>query len=190
MPMSEHAGQQILVLDGPPRLASAGHKPAVFVLTAGKAAAIQVRRHWNAASHTTEVCKCIPYCGSSRIDSFLSAVEMVGSDMWEQVLLVLSEQAWHSLVFGLARLRIEEVKGARIKLQRHGEKCNGRCVVEVLSVAGNPPPPFDIGWAMLKKLGIAAGSFFSEANPSEVDPPSVTVSPPKPRIPLGRPQKR
>jgi len=103
----------------------------------------------------------------------------------------MSEQGMHSLLLQVSqRTKGEQIEGALFKLQRHGDKANGRVVITLDSMLKTFPPPFELHRAILKKLGLSP-SFFGIVEPERTQEPVSRGSAQngKPRLPLGAPQK-
>ena len=184
----EHFGNAtVYTPDGVPALLQAATNPVTCCITSRSQDLFRCRRHWSEGGHTTEVCCCDPYCTSSRLDTFAAALRRISQNEWETVLLIMSEQGMHSLLLEISRKTgADEVQGALFKLQRFGDRPNGRVCITFESMLTTFPPPFDLGWAIQKKLGLSP-SFFGIVEPEPSQKPVIVPADrnAKPRVALG-----
>lgn len=160
MPQTPEASPQVIVPPGKPHLIALDSNPKELIIQTPARKLVSIQRHWNKESNTTEVCRCNPLCPSSRTDTFASVLEWVGPLTYEQRIWCASEQAM-AMLWRLAFLKGlgKEVQGMRIRARRHGDRQNGRVLVEYLGNVHIKSEGFDVPYAVLKTLGIAEDFF-------------------------------
>jgi len=149
-------GRRIHQPEGHPHILQASPTPAAVLITSNLAGCVRIPRHWDQASHSTQICQCSPHCATHRIDTVAACVMRLDtSDDWEERLLLLTESAMRELTLQLARrLGNEEIAGTLIRLLRVGDKNNGRVAVQVIQQFPVFPPPFDLHKPVFQKLGV------------------------------------
>ena len=163
-----------------------------FLWLSGLDQMVLLRRHWSAAIEATEPCLCEPRCGSSRVDRLVATLLRTNHDTWEERLLILPEEGWRS--FERSWLLNAELQptpeGARCLLHRVGPKRNGRTTCQPQDWVKVCPSGFSVVIAAREQLHVAADYFGRGDELVEDETPQGKASAGKPRVPLGKPQKR
>jgi len=152
-----------IVRDGPGRqqlLVASTHQEEL-VIVSGIAEVISVTRHWDTTLDKTVPCECSGPCPSRRLDRFLAVIYRTGPTIWQERLLVLSDQGWHCLIGSLVAkgCPIDAIRGGRCILRRVGNKANGRIECHLQDVVKNVPAGFDVAAAMRGTVGVSADFF-------------------------------
>jgi hypothetical protein len=192
MPESKFGDQTIIIPPGKPRIVQLTPRPITLIIQTPATHAVAVVRHWSDEKKGTEVCRCSSPCATSRQDTFVSALEWVGPMTWEQHLWAMSDAAL-AQIWRLVRMKTQtsDFRGAGLAVRRHGDRANGRVLVEWLHHNKDIPPGFDVAHAVLVCTGIAA-DFFGDVVGEPIVPNIDQVITPiraradKPRVPLGK----
>jgi len=196
MPEAKFGDQTVIIPPGKPRLVSLSSHPTTLIIQTDASGCRSVQRHWRNPGGGTELCQCSPLCPSSRLDTFMSVLEWIGPLTWEQRLLCLSDsglaQLWRLAVTRTVR---KDFRGIGLIVRRHGDRQNGRVLLEFKHHSNGVPPGFDVPTAILLATHIAT-DFFSEVV-SSPSAPNVdqTILPiraraDKPHVALGQPQRK
>jgi len=196
MPEAKFGDQTVIIPPGRPRLVSLSPHPVTIIIQTDASGCRSVQRHWRTPGGGTELCQCNPRCQTSRHDTFMSALEWVGPLTWEQRLLCLSDaglaQLWRLAITRTVR---KDFRGIGVTARRHGDRSNGRVLLEWKHHSNGVPAGFDVPTAILLVTGIST-DFFEEVaeTPSAPNVDQVVIpirsGQDKPHVALGQPQRK
>jgi len=171
---------------GVPIILTAQQATREVVITSTEFDAIEVHRHYDVNLSTLTTCECEPRCPSYRVETFLAGVALVErtpqQEVWEEVLLQVSEQAMVSIRRNLmTKHDTTALRGAHFNWLRQSGSKNSAVVIVWRGFLHVVPNPFDVGWCLIKRRNISPDFFKA---PQEISRAS------KPRMPLGAPQKK
>jgi len=186
----QHNGQTIYRTTLPPPLLTAMPAKQICLLTSRETELIRIRKHWDVNLSATVPCQCEPRCHSSREECYAAGLLWIGNNEWEERLVRLTEQAESSLRLVMAqKSKPNFYRGAWFAMQRSGGSEHSRVIIDWRGWITEPPDPFDVGYAVQKRLGISAQFFGVESTDQVVTPARArTDTSKKPRMPLGKKQ--
>ena len=184
---------------GRQRLLVASSHQAEVIIVSRLEDVVSVVRHYDPELSKTVPCTCTGPCYSQRLDRFLAVLYRAGPTIWDERVMILPAQAWFSLISSaVARnLTHDDLVGMRCMLRRVGPTSTGRVSCVVQDRVKAPPAGFNLVAAVRNSTGIAA-DFFGDSDgshPSTDNPPTLPIRsdqpcPPKPKVDLGKPQRK
>lgn len=208
MPNEVPQTDTIIIPPGRPRLLQLESIVKKIIIVTPVELMVRVRRHWNAQEHRRRLCECQPECDTSATDTFATVYEWVGPLTWEQRVWAIPEACFATLQREVIfRRKTNELAGTKWAVKRNGEGPSSR-IIPIYDGAGTcKSKGFDLHSAVQSITQISV-SFFGKVS-TEPECPNIdqivtpirarigsmprgesSSSNGKPRLPLGKPQKK
>jgi len=208
MPDGPPQSDTIIIPPGKPRLLQIEPAFKTIVIQTPTAKMVRLRRHWVPEIRRRELCQCDPLCPTSADDAWASVLEWVGPLTWEQKIWSIPEGALATLFrVAILKQQSKEVSGLKLAVRRNGSQDNSRILIDYLGAGKCKSQGFDLHAAVQHITQISVSFFGAVLTEPEVPNADQVVTPirarigqmprgesgssnGKPRLPLGKPQKK